>query len=73
MIESLDLEGYTTSLVFCTVGVFLRNLMCGIHCLNNITHVIVDEIHERDKLSDFLLICLKQNLPHYPHLKVSAT
>ncbi|KAH1005994.1 hypothetical protein HUJ04_006881 [Dendroctonus ponderosae] len=62
--------GYNTNLLFCTIGVFLRNLMCGNKCLKNLTHVIVDEIHERDKLSDFLLICLKQNLNQFPHLKV---
>ncbi|ENN76424.1 hypothetical protein YQE_07085, partial [Dendroctonus ponderosae] len=64
------LSGYNTNLLFCTIGVFLRNLMCGNKCLKNLTHVIVDEIHERDKLSDFLLICLKQNLNQFPHLKV---
>ncbi|XP_066149688.1 3'-5' RNA helicase YTHDC2-like isoform X1 [Euwallacea fornicatus] len=61
---------FNTNLLFCTVGIFLRNIMDGSDCLGNITHVIVDEIHERDKLSDFLLICLKQNLSRYPHLKI---
>lgn len=62
--------GHHTNLLYCTVGVFLRNLMCGNKCLKYITHVIVDEIHERDKLSDFLLICLRQNLVLAPHIKI---
>ncbi|XP_060527007.1 ATP-dependent DNA/RNA helicase DHX36-like isoform X1 [Cylas formicarius] len=62
--------GFATSLVYCTVGVFLRNLMCGSECLRNITHVIVDELHERDKLTDFLLICLSQYLERYPRLRL---
>ncbi|XP_050304202.1 3'-5' RNA helicase YTHDC2-like isoform X2 [Anthonomus grandis grandis] len=63
-------SGPNTNLLFCTVGVFLRSLMCGNKCLHNISYIIVDEIHERDKLSDFLLICLKQNLSNFPNLKV---
>ncbi|CAH2006694.1 unnamed protein product [Acanthoscelides obtectus] len=62
--------GINTNLIYCTTGVFLRNLMCGPHGLKNISHIILDEIHERDKLTDFLLICLKQALPMYPNLKI---
>ncbi len=43
-------------ILFCTVGVLLRKLENG---LRGISHVIVDEIHERDINTDFLLvICL---------------
>ena len=38
-----------TLLQFCTNGVLLRLLMVGHKCLANITHIIVDEIHERDR------------------------
>lgn len=62
--------GISTNLIYCTTGVFLRNLMLGYEALMNVTHIIIDEVHERDKLSDFLLICLKQTLPHFPNLKV---
>ncbi|KAL1505238.1 hypothetical protein ABEB36_004845 [Hypothenemus hampei] len=62
--------GPNSYVFFCTVGVFLRNLMCGNSCLKKITHILVDEIHERDKLSDFLLICLKQNLELFPNVKI---
>ena len=42
--------------LFCTVGVLLRKLEGG---LRGVSHVIVDEIHERDLNSDFLLVLLK--------------
>ncbi|KAF7842782.1 DExH-box ATP-dependent RNA helicase DExH7, chloroplastic isoform X1 [Senna tora] len=47
-----------TKLLFCTTGILLRKLM-GDNSLTGITHVIVDEVHERSLLGDFLLIVLK--------------
>ncbi|XP_061363539.1 DExH-box ATP-dependent RNA helicase DExH7, chloroplastic isoform X2 [Gastrolobium bilobum] len=47
-----------TRLLFCTTGILLRKLM-GDRNLSGITHVIVDEVHERSLLGDFLLIVLK--------------
>lgn len=62
--------GSLTALCYCTNGVLLRTLMQDKRSLNNITHVIVDEIHERDKYSDFLMIVLREGLAYNPHLKV---
>ncbi|KAI4298953.1 hypothetical protein L6164_032458 [Bauhinia variegata] len=47
-----------TKLLFCTTGILLRKLM-GDKNLKGITHVVVDEVHERSLLGDFLLIVLK--------------
>ncbi|KAL9691241.1 hypothetical protein QQ045_011660 [Rhodiola kirilowii] len=47
-----------TKLLFCTTGILLR-MIAGDKSLNDITHVIVDEVHERSLLGDFLLIVLK--------------
>ncbi|XP_047164207.1 DExH-box ATP-dependent RNA helicase DExH7, chloroplastic isoform X2 [Vigna umbellata] len=47
-----------TRLLFCTTGIVLRKLM-GDQSLSGITHIIVDEVHERSLLGDFLLIVLK--------------
>ncbi|XP_020965227.1 DExH-box ATP-dependent RNA helicase DExH7, chloroplastic [Arachis ipaensis] len=47
-----------TRLLFCTTGILLRKLM-GDQSLTGITHIIVDEVHERSLLGDFLLIVLK--------------
>lgn len=61
--------GPHSSLMFCTNGVLLRALTHG-EGLEGITHVIVDEVHERDKFADFLLIQLREVLPKHPHLRL---
>ena len=38
--------------------------------LQNISHLIMDEIHERDINSDFLITIIKDILPLRPDLKV---
>ena len=50
-----------TKLLFCTTGVILRRLQDD-HDLKSITHVIVDEVHERQVQTDVLLIALRQLL-----------
>ncbi|KMZ65415.1 putative ATP-dependent RNA helicase DHX36 [Zostera marina] len=47
-----------TKLLFCTTGILLRRL-AGDNNLEGVTHIIVDEVHERTLLGDFLLIILK--------------
>ncbi|KAM6230632.1 3'-5' RNA helicase YTHDC2 [Porphyrio hochstetteri] len=59
-----------TLLTFCTNGVLLRTLMAGDSMLSTVTHVIVDEVHERDRYSDFLLIKLRDVLQKQTHLKL---
>lgn len=55
------------SILFCTVGVLLRKLEAG---LRGVSHVIVDEIHERDVNSDFLMVVLRDMVHTYPDLRV---
>ena len=50
-----------TSLLFCTTGVLLRMLEEDSE-LSNVTHVLVDEVHERTVENDFLLLALKSLL-----------
>ncbi|XP_061172936.1 3'-5' RNA helicase YTHDC2-like isoform X2 [Saccostrea echinata] len=59
-----------TLLTFCTNGVLLRTLMNGSHSLSTVTHVIVDEVHERDRFSDFLLTAIRDELPKYQQMKL---
>jgi len=58
-----------TRLMFCTTGILLRRLE-GDPSLGDITHVIVDEVHERSEESDFLLMILRDTLPVRPDLRV---
>ncbi|KAI9508352.1 P-loop containing nucleoside triphosphate hydrolase protein [Russula earlei] len=58
-----------TKLLFCTTGVLLRRLGSG-DDLNGVTHVIIDEVHERSVEGDFLLLELKELLKQNSTLKV---
>ncbi len=55
------------AVLFCTVGVLLRKLEAG---LRGVSHVIVDEIHERDVNSDFLLVVLRDMVHTYPDIRI---
>ncbi|KAF9964282.1 hypothetical protein BGZ70_006684 [Mortierella alpina] len=56
-------------LKFCTTGILLRRLESD-KTLKGVTHLVIDEVHERTLESDFLLIILKKLLPHRPDLKI---
>ncbi|XP_038595175.1 putative ATP-dependent RNA helicase DHX57 isoform X1 [Micropterus salmoides] len=58
-----------TRLLYCTTGVLLRRLE-GEADLKGVTHVIVDEVHERTEESDFLLLVLKDLIMQRPDLKI---
>ncbi|XP_020268468.1 DExH-box ATP-dependent RNA helicase DExH3 isoform X2 [Asparagus officinalis] len=63
------MKGKNTHLLFCTSGILLRRLL-GDRNLNGVTHVFVDEIHERGMNEDFLLIVLKDLLPRRRDLRL---
>ncbi|KAK4518444.1 uncharacterized protein ATC70_008662 [Mucor velutinosus] len=46
-------------LLFCTTGILLRRLESDTY-LEGVTHVVVDEVHERTIESDFLLVVLRK-------------
>ncbi|XP_071441564.1 putative ATP-dependent RNA helicase DHX57 [Hetaerina americana] len=58
-----------TRLLFCTTGILLRRLESD-PLLRGVSHVLVDEVHERSEESDFLLMILRDLLPQRPDLKV---
>ncbi|KAK3138415.1 hypothetical protein QOZ80_5AG0368700 [Eleusine coracana subsp. coracana] len=77
--------GKNSSIMLCTNGVLLNLLIgrgtnntsnkqhskcLGDDAISGITHIIVDEIHERDRFSDFMLTILRDLLPQYPHLRI---
>lgn len=59
-----------TALVFCTTGILLRTLMYEENSLDQVTHLLIDEVHERDRFVDFLLGVLRSRLPRFPHLRL---
>ncbi|XP_027913993.1 DExH-box ATP-dependent RNA helicase DExH5, mitochondrial-like [Vigna unguiculata] len=63
------MQGRDTHLLFCTTGILLRRLLDD-KKLKGITHIIVDEIHERGMNEDFLLVVLKDLLACRPELKL---
>ncbi|KAJ7225511.1 P-loop containing nucleoside triphosphate hydrolase protein [Mycena pura] len=56
------------AITFCTTGVFLKRLQSNLandtrfemRSLDDVTHVVVDEVHERDVDTDLLLVVLKK-------------
>ncbi|KAK4278921.1 hypothetical protein QN277_016695 [Acacia crassicarpa] len=75
--------GKHSSIVLCTTGILLRVLCSFSKSLSGsktggtmkndkfgITHIIMDEIHERDRYSDFMMAVVRDMLPSYPHLRL---
>ncbi|RMZ54673.1 hypothetical protein APUTEX25_003051, partial [Auxenochlorella protothecoides] len=62
--------GRDASLLFATNGVLLRMLSSGADALAHVTHLVMDEIHERDRFADFALILVRDVLPANPNLRV---
>ncbi|CAN1351884.1 DExH-box ATP-dependent RNA helicase DExH6 [Linum perenne] len=64
--------GRHSSIVFCTNGVLLRVLVSSGTSLSSSSSKpdIEDEIHERDRYSDFMLTVIRDMLPAYPHLRL---
>lgn len=54
-------RGRNTRLLFCTTGVLLRRIAAD-PWLRGVTHVVLDEVHERDAATDFLLVLLRDLL-----------
>jgi ATP-dependent RNA helicase DHX57 len=58
-----------TRLLFCTFGILLRQLQCE-GALDCITHIIIDEVHERTLDGDVLMALLKDALATTKNLTV---
>ncbi|CAL8130781.1 unnamed protein product [Orchesella dallaii] len=68
-LESRIPERDKGTILFCTTGVVFKYLIDDPK-LTKYSHVVVDEIHDRDVLSDFLLMILKDLVNLRPDLKV---
>jgi len=59
-----DTKGYKSKLIFATLGVFRKRMLTDPD-LAGITHVVFDEVHERDRLADFNMISSRSvKTPH---------
>jgi ATP-dependent RNA helicase DHX57 len=61
-----------TRLLFCTTGVVLRRLGGGDAELQGVSHVIVDEAHERGVDTDLLICLLRDILERNKTIKVGT-
>eukprot|EP01105_Mastigella_eilhardi_P025822 TRINITY_DN7166_c0_g1_i2.p1 TRINITY_DN7166_c0_g1~~TRINITY_DN7166_c0_g1_i2.p1 ORF type:complete len:1336 (-),score=334.04 TRINITY_DN7166_c0_g1_i2:75-3887(-) len=68
-VRLLSTLGPSTRLVFCTTGVLIRRLHSSKY-LDGVSHVIVDEVHERSLETDFLLCVLKDLVSRRKDLRV---
>ncbi|XP_014670430.1 PREDICTED: ATP-dependent RNA helicase DHX36-like [Priapulus caudatus] len=57
------------SIMYCTTGIMLRWLTSD-RVLSRVSHIVLDEVHERDLQSDFLIIIVRDILPLRPDLKL---
>ena len=57
------------SILFCTTGILVQYLQSDPYLLN-ISHLLIDEVHERDVLTDFLLTIARDLLPKRPQLRI---
>eukprot|EP00026_Physarum_polycephalum_P000318 Phypoly_transcript_00318.p1 GENE.Phypoly_transcript_00318~~Phypoly_transcript_00318.p1 ORF type:complete len:1709 (+),score=182.92 Phypoly_transcript_00318:71-5197(+) len=58
-----------TQLLFVTTGVMLKKLVNN-KSLEQYTHIILDEVHERDLDTDFALVVIKKLLTSYPTVRL---
>jgi ATP-dependent RNA helicase DHX57 len=58
-----------TRLMFCTTGILLRRLVSD-PALRGVSHVIIDEVHERSLDSDLLMLLLRDTLVSNTELRL---
>ncbi|CAF1499815.1 unnamed protein product, partial [Rotaria sordida] len=59
-----------TRIIYCTAGVRLQRLILA-KTLQDFTHIILDEVHERDQSMDFSLILIRTSwLRNYQNVKI---
>ena len=61
--------GPNTRILYCTTGVLLRRMQHP-DFLSSVSHIMVDEVHERQLDTDFLIALLKERIVNYPHLRL---
>lgn len=57
-------------IVFVTNGIFLQRMVHSTAFFNEYPFIILDEVHERDIDTDFILLTIKRVMRQYPKLRV---
>ena len=63
-------KGTDTSIVYCTTGYLLQMLIHDPFKIEEYTHIILDEIHERNIDADFAMLVVRKLVSDMPHVKV---
>ena len=66
---SLSTSRSAGSILYCTTGVVLKWFESD-PLLMSVSHLVLDEDHERDLQTDFLIICLKELMKQRKDMKV---
>ena len=57
------------AILYCTTGILVKLLISDPY-LEDVSHLLLDEVHERDLMTDFILTIIRQLLPKRPKLRV---
>lgn len=60
----------STKITYVTTGYMVEKLIHDHDTLQDLTHLVIDEVHERSMDVDSLLLLLKLQLPKHPHLRI---
>jgi len=60
------------SILYCTTGILLQFLQSDPN-IKQTSHVVIDEIHEQDILSDFILTIVRDLLPRVSFILIYLT
>lgn len=59
-----------TRIVFMTNGIFLQRIIHDTGFLNEYPFVVLDEVHERDIDTDFILTAIKRIIRQFPKVRI---
>ena len=57
-------------IVFVTNGIFLQRIVHSTDFFNEYPFIILDEVHERDIDTDFILLTIKRIIRQYPKVRI---
>lgn len=60
----------TNRIVFVTNGIFLQRLVHSTEFFNEYPFIVLDEVHERDIDTDFILLTIKRVIRQHPKVRI---